>query len=158
MAEPEQAVMTISSTAPSSPSAPGDRRDGSDPPAVDLASLLGLRSAPNLDAAQRQALGQELKGRLAACDWFTVGVMAPSAQAALAALRSCEAAHGWSPLQAESETQVEGPVFLKGNQRTGRFLLRAESGLGEGLLIGGQSDSHPEATGTWGPLPLDFFG
>jgi len=116
--------------------------------AIDLTSLMGLRSAPSLDAAQRQALDQELKQRLAACDWFTIGVMAPSAQAAL----------DWSPLQGESEELVEGPVFLKGNQRTGRFLLRAETGLGEGLLIGGQSDSHPEATGTWGPLPLDFFG
>jgi hypothetical protein len=124
----------------------------------DLTSLMGLRSAPELDAAQRQALSQELKQRLAACDWFTIGVMASSAQAALAALRACETAQGWSPLQGESEELVEGPVFLKGNQRTGRFLLRAESGLGEGLLIGGQSDSHPEATGTWGPLPLDFFG
>jgi hypothetical protein len=147
-----------SSTAASSPSAGGDRREVSDPPPVDLASLLGLRSAPGLDAAQRQALAQELKARLSACDWFTIGVMAPSGQAAVAALRSCEAAHGWSPLQADSEALVEGPVFLKGNQRTGRYLLRAESGLGEGLLIGGQSDSHPEATGTWGPLPLDFFG
>jgi hypothetical protein len=126
--------------------------------AIDLTSLMGLRSAPSLDAAQRQALDQELKQRLAACDWFTIGVMAPSAQAALAALRACEAAQDWSPLQGESEELVEGPVFLKGNQRTGRFLLRAETGLGEGLLIGGQSDSHPEATGTWGPLPLDFFG
>ncbi|CAK6697658.1 DUF1824 family protein [Synechococcus sp. CBW1107] len=147
-----------SSTAAPSPSAGGDRRDGSDQPPVDLASLLGQRSAPSLDADQRQALARELKVRLAACDWFTIGVMAPSAQAAVAALRSCETALGWSPLQADSEALVEGPVFLKGNQRTGRYLLRAESGLGEGLLIGGQSDSHPEATGTWGPLPLDFFG
>lgn len=137
--------MTVSSPSASSPSPL-------------LSSLLGLRTAPSLDGAQRQALAQELMGRLAACDWFTVGVMAPSAQAAIAALRACESAQGWEPLQAEGELVVEGPVFLKGNQRTGRFLLRSETGLGEGLLIGGQSERHPEATGTWGPLPLDFFG
>lgn len=137
--------MTVSSPSASSPSPL-------------LSSLLGLRTAPSLDGAQRQALAQELMGRLAACDWFTVGVMAPSAQAAIAALRACESAQGWEPLQAESELLVEGSVFLKGNQRTGRFLLRSETGLGEGLLIGGQSERHPEATGTWGPLPLDFFG
>ncbi|MCX5933012.1 MAG: DUF1824 family protein [Cyanobacteria bacterium] len=137
--------MTVSSPSDSSPSPL-------------LSSLLGLRTAPSLDAAQRQALAQELMGRLAACDWFTVGVMAPSAHAAIAALRACESAQGWEPLQAESELLVEGPVFLKGNQRTGRFLLRSETGLGEGLLVGGQSERHPEVTGTWGPLPLDFFG
>ncbi len=151
--------MNASSTPASSPATPGDPQLQSDQrAALDLASLRGLRTAPSLDTVQRQALRGELDARLAACDWFTVGVMAPSAQTALAALRACEAAQGWDPLQPESEGEVEGPVFLKGNQRTGRFLLRAESGLGEGLLIGGQSDGHPEATGTWGPLPLDFFG
>jgi len=150
--------MSISSTPASNAPIPADQPGGSAPAAVDLTSLLGLRTAPSLDGAQRQALLEELKGRLAACDWFTVGVMAPSAQVAIQALRSFEAAQGLSPLQADSEALVEGPVFLKGNQRTGRFLLRAEAGLGEGLLIGGQSESQPEATGTWGPLPLDFFG
>jgi hypothetical protein len=132
-----------------------------------LAALCGLRTAPELPAAARQALRSELDQRLAACEWFTVGVMAPSASQAVAALRACEKALGWEPLQAPGTgalaseagdpAAVAGPVFLKGNQRTGHFLLRPESGLGCGLLITGHSSVAPEAEDTWGPFPLDFF-
>lgn len=139
--------------------------DSSDP----LASLRGLRSAPGLDASQRQQLRQALVERLAACQWFTVGVMAPDRQGALACLRSLEASLGWSPLQEESDTEPAGaapsgseaasggPVFLKGNQRTGGFRVRLEGGLGEGLLITGHNPDEPAAEDTWGPLPLDLF-
>jgi hypothetical protein len=48
-------------------------------------------------------------------------------------------------------------VFLKGNQHTGLALLRAESGLGEGVLISGHGADDPSSEDTWGPLPLDFF-
>jgi hypothetical protein len=48
-------------------------------------------------------------------------------------------------------------VFLKGNQHTGRFLLRAEGGLGQGILITGHNPEDPSVEDTWGPLPLDFF-
>jgi len=73
-----------------------------------------------------------------------------------------EAALGWLTLQpavaGDSEPGDEpGPVFLKGNQRTGLFHLRREDGLGEGILITGQAGSHPSAEDTWGPLPLDLF-
>jgi hypothetical protein len=123
-----------------------------------LKALCGLRSAPALDAAQRHALLQELREAMAPCDWFTIGVMAPSAAAAVAALRSCERAFGWEPLEhdpaGEALASIEGPVFLKGNQNTGRFLVRREAGLGEGMLITGHSPVQPEAEDTWGPLPL----
>jgi hypothetical protein len=127
-----------------------------------LASLRTLRSAPDLSAQQRQSLGAELKARLAACDWFTVGVMAPSAQAALASLRQLETALGWEALEldpaGEALDAIEGPVFLKANQNSGRFLVRRETGLGEGLLISGHNSADTAAEDTWGPLPLDFFG
>lgn len=126
-----------------------------------LAHLRGLRSAPPLDPAARDVLRAELDQRLASCEWFTVGVMAASATAALAALRSMEMALGWEPLEPDpaeaGSDAVATAVFLKGNQSTGRFLLRAESGLGEGILISGQCPADPEAGDTWGPLPLDFF-
>lgn len=137
-----------------------------------LAELCGLRTAPELPAAARQALRSELNQRLAACEWFTVGVMAPSASLAVAALRACESALGWDPLQAPgsktpgpaasgsnaADLAAEGgPVFLKGNQRTGLFLVRLEAGLGSGLLITGHNSVAPEAEDTWGPFPLDFF-
>jgi hypothetical protein len=150
-----------------------------------LAALCGLRTAPELPTAARQALRLELNQRLAACEWFTVGVMAPSASQAVAALRACENALGWEPLlapgtetpgseapgsstaglsgsaasssEARDPAAEAGPVFLKGNQRTGLFLVRPETGLGCGLLITGHSSVAPEAEDTWGPFPLDFF-
>lgn len=127
-----------------------------------LAELRGLRTAPELSAEQRQALLAELKPHLAACDWFTIGVMAPSGAAALQALRSAEASLGWQALELDPASarpeDVEGPAFLKGNQNTGRFQVRPETGLGEGLLITGHSPADPDAEDTWGPLPLDVFG
>ncbi len=127
-----------------------------------LAALRGLRSAPSLDAAGRGALRAELDGLMARCDWFTVGVMAPSAAAAVACLRTLEAALGWDGLEldpaGEALEAIAGPVFLKANQNNGRFLVRRETGLGEGLLITGHSPADPDAEDTWGPLPLDFFG
>jgi hypothetical protein len=127
-----------------------------------LADLRGLRTAPALEPAGCQALLAELTPRLAACQWFTVGVMAPSAAAAVAALRSTERALGWAPLDPDPAgtgfDAIATAVFLKGNQSNGRFLLRAESGLGEGILISGHGTADPEAGDTWGPLPLGFFG
>ncbi len=127
-----------------------------------LAALRGLRSAPALDAGARAALRAELEPLLARCDWFTVGVMAPSAHAAVSCLRALEAALGWSALDldpaCEALEAIEGPVFLKGNQTSRRFLVRREGGLGEGLLITGHSPADPDVEDTWGPLPLDFFG
>lgn len=135
-------------------------------PAVSLASLRGLRSAPELTPGQRQELRRALELALARCSWFTLGVMAPDRQRALACLRSCEAALGWPALQEETAPEpdaparqepADGPVFLKGNQRSGSFRLRQESGLGEGLLITGHNPDDPAAEDTWGPLPLDLF-
>ena len=126
-----------------------------------LKALCGLRSAPALGAAERAALRQELQAAMAPCEWFTIGVMAPSAAAAVDALRACERSLGWDPLDldpaGEALASIEGPVFLKGNQNSGRFLVRREGGLGEGLLITGHSAVTPEAGDTWGPLPLDLL-
>lgn len=122
-----------------------------------LGALRGLRTAPELTLEQRLGLLQELTPRLADCEWFTVGVMASSAAAAVAALSSLERAQGWSQLLADGDESLDGPVFLKGNQNTGRFRLRKEAGLGEGILITGHSSLAPEAEDTWGPFPLDFF-
>jgi hypothetical protein len=126
-----------------------------------LAALRGLRSAPALDHHGRAGLRVELEPLLARCDWFTVGVMAPSAEAAVACLQQLEAALGWPALEldpaCEALEAIKGPVFLKGNQTTRRFLVRRESGLGEGLLITGHSPADPDVEDTWGPLPLDLF-
>ena len=128
---------------------------------VSLDSLRGLRTAPQLDAASTEELRAALLPRLQRCEWFTVGVMAPSAEAAVQALRALEGALGWDAHEldpaGEALASIEGPVFLKANQNNGRFLVRRESGLGEGVLITGHSPVEPEAEDTWGPLPLDLF-
>jgi hypothetical protein len=129
-----------------------------DLPSSGLNGLRGLRTAPSLDAGASSLLLRELAPLLGPCEWFTIGIMAPSGDAALTALRQLEAAQGWSSLQPGDPGEGEpGPVFLKGNQRTGLFHLRREEGLGEGILITGHAASDPDAEDTWGPLPLDLF-
>jgi hypothetical protein len=124
-----------------------------------LADLRGLRTAPELSEPQRLLLRSELTQAMELCPWFTIGVMAPSAAIALAALRRWEGALGWDPLEAldASADGLENPVFLKGNQRTGTYLLREEAGLGEGILISGQNPEQPDLAETWGPFPLDLL-
>jgi hypothetical protein len=98
---------------------------------------------------------------MAGCEWFTIGVMAPSATVALTTLRSCEAAFGWSALAlatgSPSGETIHGPVFLKGNQHSGSFFLRQEDGLGKGFLVTGHNPADPAREDTWGPLPLDLL-
>ena len=55
-----------------------------------LDDLARLRSAPDLDRAEIRVLHRELSTAMAMFNWFTVGVMAPSASEALEALRSLE--------------------------------------------------------------------
>jgi hypothetical protein len=128
-----------------------------------LEALCGLRTAPELSDEQRNQLRSELRERMDACEWFTVGIMAADGSEAIAALRQLERAAGWQALEGEGpegdpagDAQGAG-VFLKANQNTGGFRLRLESGLGLGVLITGHSAVEPEAEGTWGPFPLDFF-
>ncbi|MFN9621921.1 MAG: DUF1824 family protein [Cyanobacteriota bacterium] len=122
-----------------------------------LEDLRAFRSVPPLTPAQRLGLLAELRQRVAACDWCTIGVMAPASGVAWQALRGYERALGWPPLAPSDPEEVHGPVFLKGHQRNGTVLLREEEGLGEGVLISGHSDLNPAAEDTWGPLPLDLF-
>lgn len=124
-----------------------------------LSALRGLRTAPELSEDERQMLRAELNGVMVACPWFTIGVMAPTAAMAIATLRRYESALGWPSLVSNeaSDDPIPGPAFLKGNQRSGSFLLRSEEGLGEGVLISGQHPEDASLTDTWGPLPLDLF-
>jgi hypothetical protein len=128
------------------------------PDGVQLADLRCHRTAPPLTGLQRRQLQEELLQRVAACEWCTIGVMAPDSRAALAALRSFEQALGWASLAGpEQDEGIEGPVFLKGHQRSGQVVLREEAGLGQGVLLTGHSAANPDLEDTWGPLPLDFF-
>ena len=122
-----------------------------------LSDLARLRGAPTLSQEASQTLRQELQHAMARASWFTVGVMAPSADDALKALRSLEASQGWPALEVVDATEETGPVFLKANQKGGSIRIRIEHGLGEGILISGHGDDEAQPSTTWGPLPLNFF-
>ena len=126
-----------------------------------LADLNRLREAPTLDNDLADRLRLELANAMAQVDWFTVGVMAPSAREALETIRRLEAQQGWEPMQVLQTTEEPGPVFLKANQISGSIRIRIEHGLGQGILISGHrhqtADDQAGMVATWGPLPLDFF-
>ena len=123
-----------------------------------LSDLARLRDAPELSIETCERLRVELATAMASASWFTVGVMAPSATEALAALRALETSQGWGdPMKVVNSTDEEGPVFLKANQQGGSIRIRIEYGLGEGILISGHSDNDSTPSTTWGPLPLNFF-
>ena len=122
-----------------------------------LNDLSRLREAPTLDQSTTDQLRKELQLALAQSSWFTIGVMAPSADQALSSLRSLEASQRWTSLEVVETTSDEGPVFLKANQRGGTVRVRIEQCLGSGILISGHGDDDAQPATTWGPLPLDFF-
>ena len=130
----------------------------SSPAIQSLNDLSRLREAPSLDQITADQLLQELQVALSQSSWFTIGVMAPSADQALSSLRSLEASQQWTSLEVVETTTDEGPVFLKANQRGGTVRIRIEHGLGSGILISGHGDDDAQPTTTWGPFPLDFFG
>ena len=130
----------------------------SSPGIQSLKDLSRLREAPSLDQSTAEQLLQELEVALSQSSWFTIGVMAPSADQALSSLRSVEASQQWTSLEVVETTTDEGPVFLKANQRGGTVRVRIEHGLGSGILISGHGDDDTQPTRTWGPFPLDFFG
>ena len=121
-----------------------------------LTQLCRLRSAPALSSDERQHISEELSVEMRLMDWFTVGVMATSADRALNVLRSLEHSLRWEPMDVVDSTNASGPVYLKANQKTGSIRIRIEHGLGEGILISGHSDQDLPSN-TWGPLPLGFF-
>ena len=129
----------------------------SDPGITQLSDLARLRGAPELSPASADRLRAELANALSQSSWFTVGVMAPSAEMALKTLRALESSQGWDPLDLVDTTEESGPVYLKANQKGGTIRIRIEHGLGEGVLISGHGDDETQPSTTWGPLPLDFF-
>ena len=124
---------------------------------TNLSDLARLRGAPELLPQTKDQLRQELQQAMATARWFTIGVMAPSMEQALAALRSLEQSQEWEPLELVDSPDEPGPVFLKANQKGGTIRIRIEHGLGEGMLISGHGDDETAPSTTWGPLPLDFF-
>ena len=126
-------------------------------PVNNLADLARLRGAPELLPQTRDQLRQELNQAMATAHWFTIGVMAPSMDQALSALRNLEQSQKWDSMELVDSPEGPGPVFLKANQRGGTIRIRIEHGLSEGILITGHGEDETTQSTTWGPLPLDFF-
>ena len=122
-----------------------------------LVDLSNLRTAPKLSNRQVKKLIEELEANFLNTEWITIGIMAPSDNRALEALRSISKKYSSIKFGNLNSLHADGSVFLKGNQKTGNVYVRSENGLGEGILITCQYDEDSQESNTFGPLPLDFF-
>ena len=122
-----------------------------------LVDLNNHRTAPLLNNIQVKKLLKELETNIFQADWLTIGIMAPCDKKAIETLQSISKKYSSIKFDHLDKLHANGSVFLKGNQKTGNVFVRSENGLGEGILITCQYDEDPEASNTFGPLPLDFF-
>ena len=122
-----------------------------------LVDLNNLRTAPQLSNSQEKKLLEELKANIFNADWITIGIMAPSDNRAIDALQSISKKYPSIKFRNLGSLHADGGVFLKANQKTGNVFVRAESGLGEGILLTSQYNENSKESNTFGPLPLDFF-
>ena len=122
-----------------------------------LVDLNKLRTAPKLNNTQVKKLSEELEANIFKTDWITIGIMAPSDNRALEALRSISKKYSSIKFGNLNSLHADGSVFLKGNQKTGNVFIRSENSLGEGILITCQYDEDTKESDTFGPLPLNFF-
>ena len=122
-----------------------------------LEDLDKLRSAPELNKKQSRILFNELIHIINKSDWITVGVMSPSIEKGINAVRRIEEKFELNKMKFITFPKSEGPIFLKANQKTGEIHARIEFGLGEGILISCQNHENSFNSRTIGPFPLDFF-
>ena len=116
-----------------------------------------LRTAPKLSKKQSELLFNEAKDIIGKADWITIGVMSPSLDRGISAVRKIEEEFQYTEMQCISIPSINGPIFLKANQRSGEIHARVEYGLGEGILISCHSEDNSLASRMIGPFPLDFF-
>ena len=122
-----------------------------------LVDLNNLRTAPKLSNSLEKKLLEELEANIFNADWITIGIMAPSDNKAIEALKSISKKYSSIKFGNLGSLHAVGGVFLKANQKTGNVFVRSENGLGEGILITCQFDEDSKESNTFGPLPLDFF-
>jgi len=122
-----------------------------------LVDLNNLRTAPQLSNSQEKKLLEEIEANIFNADWITIGIMAPSDNRAIKALRSISKKYSELKFKNFNSPPSAGGVFLKANQKTGNVFVRSENGLGEGILITCQYDENADESNTYGPFPLDFF-
>ena len=122
-----------------------------------LVDLTSLRSAPQLSKNQTKKLFEELKPYILNSDWITIGIMAANDFQAIEALQSISKKFSSISFDGLDSLKANGPVFLKGNQKTRNVYIRSEYGLGEGILLTCQYEEESLQSSTFGPLPLNFF-
>ena len=122
-----------------------------------LFDLNSLRSSPKLSKKQINKLQDELDANIIKADWITIGIMANSDFAAKEALKSITKKYSSIQFRDLDSLNAKGCVYLKGNQKTGNVFIRSENNLGEGILLTCQYENESKESGTFGPLPLDFF-
>ena len=122
-----------------------------------LFDLKNFRTAPELTKSQEKKLLEELEKNISNADWLTIGIMAPSDNKAIEALKSISKKYASIQFGNLGSLHADGGVFLKANQKTSNVFVRSENGLGEGILITRQYDEGAKESNTFGPLPLDFF-
>ena len=122
-----------------------------------LVDLNNLRTAPQLSNSQEKKLLEELEANIFNADWITIGIMAPSDNKAIEALKSISKKYSSIKFGNLGSLHADGAVFLKANQKTSNVFVRSEIGLGEGILITCQYDQDFRESNTFGPLPLNFF-
>ena len=122
-----------------------------------LDDLNKLRSAPRLNKKQSEILFHQVENIIYKTDWVTIGVMSPSIEKGINAVRRIEEKFKYNKMKCINLPTSNGPIFLKANQKTGEIHARIEHGLGEGILISCHNDDNSLTAKTIGPFPLDFF-
>ena len=122
-----------------------------------LDDLNKLRSAPRLNKKQSEILFHQVENIIYKTDWVTIGVMSPTIEKGINAVRRIEEKFKYNEMKCISLPTSNGPIFLKANQKTGEIHARIEHGLGEGILISCHNDDNSLTAKTIGPFPLDFF-
>ena len=122
-----------------------------------LEDLDKLRSAPKLSKNQSEILFNQAKNIIYKTDWITIGVMSPSLEKGINAVRKIEERFKYKEMKCITFPASNGPIFLKANQKTGEIHARIEYGLGEGILISCHYNDNSLIARTIGPFPLDFF-
>ena len=94
-----------------------------------------LKETCKINKHQSKQLLIELSHYMDDADWFTIGIMAPSANIAIFTLKEMETCFNWPAMLVVEKPSEQGPVFLKANQNTGDIYIRTEINLGEGILL-----------------------
>ncbi len=99
---------------------------------IDLYKLEDLdkfRTAPKLNKKQSKILFNELCHIIHKSDWITIGVMSPSLEKGIYAVRKIEKKFEYTEMKCITLPSTDGPIFLKANQKTGEIHARIEFGL-----------------------------